>query len=140
MSRIQVNFPWVFNNLGGSQPAYELDNNFDAIDLGTITIGTRVIAGSLTLNADDDYSMFLCVPTNDMNLTPPSSMATNFSFFMSNQSTTKDVTVMAEVTIDGEEVFHPVFPGDFGGLTGVKGGLFVYDGSTMQCYPKLFME
>lgn len=136
MSRLNITFPWVFASLSGVQPASDLDDDFDAVPAGTITIGTRVLAASYVLTADDDYSYFLCVPTANMNLTllgpvPP----TDYSFFFSNQSTTKTVTLVGTVTIDGTPVLNPVFPGNFGSLNNVIGGLVVYDGSVWTLYP-----
>jgi hypothetical protein len=137
MSRLQVTYPWLFNNLSGVRPASNLDDDFDAVSPdGIITIGTRVLAASYVLVADDDYSTFLCLPTNDMNLTllaptPP----TNYSFYFSNQSATKSVTLIGTVTIDGAPYLNPVFPGSFGTLDHVSGGLVVYDGSVWAFYP-----
>lgn len=140
MSRIKINFPWIFNSLSGVQPASELDDNNKAIDpSGTITIGARVLAASYAQVADDDFSFFLCVPTNNMNLTLPPSPNPNTSFWVSNQSTTKTVTLLGSLTIGGVPVTNPVFPGNFGSLANVIGGFVVFDGSTWACYPKLFM-
>ena len=140
MSRIVVNFPFVFNSLGGVQPALDLDDNFNAIDLGTITISTRYTTGSQQLITDDDFSFFLCNPTNNINLTPPASMAANYSFWMSNQSTTKTVTLIGNCTVNGEAATNPVFPGTFGGIANVRGGLVVYDGSTLRMFSNLFVQ
>ena len=139
MSRIVVDFPIVFNSLGGVQPAQDLDDNFNQIDLGTITINTRFTVGSTQLVTDDAFSFFLCEPTNDINLTPPTSMDTNYSFFVSNQSTTKNVTLIGSFTINGEAVMNPVFPGTFGSVAS-KGALIVFDGATLRGYSKLFLQ
>ena len=139
MSRIVVNFPIIFNSLGGVQPAQDLDDNFSAIDLGTITINTRYTVGSQQLVTDDDYSFFLCNPTNNINLTPPVSMAENYSFFVSNQSTDKTVTLIGNYTVNGVASTNPVFPGTFGGVASL-GGLVVYDGSTLRVFSKLFVQ
>lgn len=139
MSRIIVNFPFIFNSLSGVQPASELDDNFSAIDFATITIGTRILYASTTLEADDDYSFFLCLPTNDMNISTPGSMATNYSFYVSNQSATKNVQLNGAWTIDDLPFVNPVLPGTFGSLSDVRGGLAVYDGATLRLFPKLFM-
>jgi hypothetical protein len=139
VSRIKVNFAWIFNSLSGVQPASELDDNFDAVPGGSITVGARVLAASYAMNADDEYSFLLCVPTNNMNVTLPPSPNTDSSFFISNQSTTKNVTLMGTVTIGGQVTTNPVFPGDFGPLNNVTGGFVVYDGSTWSVYPQFFM-
>jgi hypothetical protein len=139
MSRIVVNFPFVFNMLSGVQPASELDQNFNAVDLGTITIQTQILYGSTTLITDNDYSFFLCLPTNNMNITTPGSMAANYSFFVSNQSTVKTVTLIGPWTIDGLPFTNPVLPGTFGTLANVRGGLAVFDGATLRLFPKLYM-
>jgi hypothetical protein len=138
--RIIVNFPFVFNSLSGVQPASDLDSNFNQVDLGTITIGAVMLYASTTLQAtDSDYNFLVCMPTNDMNLTMPGSMATNFSFYVSNQSSTKNVTLLGSWTIDGLPFVNPVLPGTFGTLANVRGGLAVFDGATLRLFPKLFM-
>lgn len=139
MSRITINFPWIFNSLSGVQPSSELDDNFDAASAGNITIGARVLAASYAQVADDDFSFFLCVPTNDMNLTLPPTPNANTSFWVSNQSTTKNVTLIGSLTIDGQQITNPILPGNFGSLTNVIGGFCVFDGSTWNLYPRLFM-
>lgn len=138
MSRISINFPWIFNSLSGKQPAQDLDDNFDAAAQGNVTIGTRVLAGSYVMVADDEYSFLLCVPTANMNITLPSNPPANFSFFVSNQVTAKNVTLIAPLTIEGQQVLNPVLPGNFGSLNNVIGGLCVFDGSTWSMYPKLY--
>lgn len=139
MSRIDIDYPWVFMSQSGIVTAQELDDNFDAVKQAVIAIGTRVLAASYQLIDDDDYSFFLCVPTNNMTLSPPSSVAPNFSFWVSNQHTSTSVQLMGSWTIDGEEVLNPTIPGDYGDLVGVKGGLAVNDGSTWSLYPSLFL-
>lgn len=139
MSRIVVNFPFIFNSLSGVQPASELDDNFAAIDFGTITIQTKLLYASTTLVTDDDYSFMLCLPTNNMNISVPGSMAADYSFYVSNQSTTKTVTLVGPWTIDDLPFMNPVLPGSFGSLSNVRGGLAVYDGATLRLFPKLFM-
>lgn len=138
--RIIINFPFIFNSLSGVQPASELDANFNQVDLGTITIGAKMLYASTTLLAlDNDYDFLLCIPTNDMNITVPGSMPDNYSFWVSNQSSTKNVTLIGNWTIDGLPFTNPVLPGSFGSLSNVIGGLAVYDGSTLRLFPKLFM-
>src|SRR5512135_1600407 len=139
LSRLNITFPWTFNSLSGNQPSSRLDDDYDAVPQGSVTIGTQVLATSDTLTADDEYSFFLCVPTNNMTLTMPSSPSTNYSFFVSNQSTTKTVQLIGAFTIDGVPTLNPTLPGTFGSLTNVIGGLGVYDGSTWSLYPKLYM-
>jgi hypothetical protein len=140
VSRLTINFPWLFAALSGQQPASKLDDEFDAVPSGDVTIRAKVLATSYVLVTDDEYSTFVCVPTNNMTLTPPASVATNYSFYVSNQSTTgKTVQLMAPFTIDSQAVLNPTLPGNFGSLTGVIGGLAIYDGSTWSLYPKLFM-
>ena len=139
MSRLTINFPWVFNSLSGVQPSSKLDDDYDAVPQGDITIRTRVVAASVVLITDDEYSFFLCVPTNNMTLTPPASVATNYSFFVSNQSTNKTVQLIAAFTIDGLPFLNPTLPGNFGSLSNVIGGLAVWDGSTWSLYPRLYM-
>jgi|SRR5215831_2106358 len=138
--RVVVNFPFVFNSLSGVQPASELDQNFTQVDLGTITIGTIMLFASTTLQTvDADYNFFLCMPTNNMNIQAPAVMTPNFSFYVSNQSTVKTVTLIGPWTIDGLPFMNPVLPGSFGSLSNVRGGLAVYDGATLRLFPKLFM-
>ena len=138
--RLVVQFPFVFNSLSGVQPASELDSNFSEIDFGTISITTQLLYGSTTLQAQDsDFNFLLCQPTNNMNITAPGSMAAGFSFWVSNQSTVKTVTLIGNWTIDGLPFVNPVLPGSFGSLADVRGGLAVYDGATLRLFPKLFM-
>jgi hypothetical protein len=139
VSRIRINFPWIFASLSGVQPASELDDNNTAVDSGTITIGARVLAASYAQVADDDFSFFLCVPTNNMNLTLPPSPNPSTSFWVSNQNTVKTVTLIGSLTIDGVPVTNPGLPGNFGSLVNVIGGFCVFDGSTWSLFPKLFM-
>jgi hypothetical protein len=135
-----VNFPFVFNSLSGVQPASELDSNFNQIDFGTITITTQLLYGSTTLLArDSDFNFLLCQPTNNMNISAPGSMNAGFSFWVSNQSTVKTVTLIGNWTIDGLPFVNPVLPGTFGSLSAVRGGLAVWDGATLRLFPKLFM-
>ncbi len=139
MSRLRINFPWVFQSLSGVQPASELDDNNQAVSTGDVTIGARVLAASYAQVADDDFSFFLCVPTNNMNLSLPPTPNPNTSFWVSNQSTAKTVTLIGSLTIDGVPITNPVLPGNFGSLVNVIGGFAVFDGSTWNLYPKLFM-
>lgn len=139
MSRLSINYSWLFQSLSGQQQASKLDDDFSDVQAGNVTIGGRVLAASYTMVADDIFSFFVCVPTNDMNLTPPSSLNANDSFWVSNQSTTKNVTLIASMTIDGVPTLNPVLPGNYGSLTNVIGGFAIYDGSTWNLYPKLFM-
>src|SRR5947208_7743902 len=139
MSRLTINFPWIFASLSGVQPASTLDDDLDAVPAGDITIGTKVLAASRQLIADDDYSFFLCVPTANMNLSMPTSIATNYSFFVSNTITNKTVTLLAPFTIEGQQVLNPVLPGTFGSVSNVRGGLAVFDGSTWSLYPRLYL-
>lgn len=139
MSRIKINFPWIFNSLSGVQPASEIDDDNNAVSSGTITIGARVLAASYAMVADDEFSFLLCVPTANMNVTLPPSPNPASSFWISNQNTAKNVTLLGSLTIDGVPVNNPVFPGNFGSLVNVIGGFVVFDGSTWSVYPKLFM-
>jgi hypothetical protein len=138
--RIIVSYPFVFNSLSGVQPASELDSNFNQVDLGTITIGAQILYASTTLLAkDSDYNFLLCLPTNNMNITMPGSMPTWFSFWVSNQSSNKTVTLLGSWTIDGLPFINPILPGSFGSLSNVIGGFAVFDGATLRLFPKLFM-
>ncbi len=139
MSRLQITYPFVFNSLSGVQPASELDDDYNAVPDGTITIATYVKAASFVLTEDDNYSTFLCVPTNDSNITLPTSPSTNYSFYFTNQSTTKTITLIGTVTVAGTPIINPVFPDNYPGFTGLKGGLVVYDGSSWTIYPSLFV-
>lgn len=139
MSRLQITYPFVFNSLSGVQPASDLDDNYDAVPSGTITIATYVKAASFVLTEDDNYSTFICVPTNDSNITLPSSPSTDYSFFFSNQSATKLITIIGTVTIDGTPILNPIFPDNYGNFTGLKGGLVIYDGSSWTLYPSLLL-
>ena len=137
MSRLTVNFPFVWNSLSGQQPASNLDADNNAISpSGTITIGTKVKAGSYTLIADDEYSFILCVPTANMTLNLANVAATNYSFFFSNQSTTTNRTVqlLASVTVDGTPTLNPSFTSG----PGARGGLVWFDGSTWSMSSKPF--
>jgi hypothetical protein len=140
MSRLNITFPWVFNSLSGVQPSSDLDDDYNAVPQGDVTIRAKVLAASTVLTTDDEYSFFLCVPTNNMTITPPASVNPNYSFFVSNQSSLKTVQLIAPFTIDGVPVLNPTLPGDFGSLLDVIGGLAINDGSTWSLYPQLFME
>jgi len=139
MSRLDIAYPWDFTSMSGPQSTERLMDNFNAVPEGVITIKTQVLAGSYQLITDDEYSFFLCVPTNDMTLSPPLSVDTNYSFFVSNQHTSTSVVLQGSWTIEGEEVTDPSLPGTFGGVNDVRGGLAVWDGSTWSLYPRLFI-
>ena len=136
MSRINVTFPNAFNSLSGQQPASELDDNFDAVPGGSITIGTRVKTGSYTLVADDEFSFFVCQPTNPMTLNLANVAQQEYSFFFSHQSslTSKTIQLLASITVDGVPHLNPIFP-----TATVKGGLVWYDGTTWSMSSKLFL-
>ena len=137
-ARLFASFPFIFNSLSGVQPASDLDTDFNAVNLGTVSIGTQILTGSQTLVASNDYSFFLCRPASNMNLTMPSSPVANWSFFVSNQSNANTVSLLGPWVIAGQSVMNPVLPGNFGSLNNVKGGLAVYDGAVFTLYPSLY--
>ncbi len=135
MSRLNINFPWIWNSLSGQQPASNLDDDYNAVPAGDITIRTKIKTGSYTLINDDEYSFILCRPVlANMTLTPPTTPPAGWSFFWSDQSTnSKTVQLIASVTVDGVPQLNPIFP-----TATITGGLMVYDGSTWSMFTRVF--
>ena len=134
MSRLNISFPWQWNSLSGVQAAQKLDDDYNAVPAGDITIRTYVLAASYTLTANDEFSFFLCVPTVDMTLSLPSSPGSLYSFWVSNQSATHTVTIVGTIAVNGTApTLNTVLQ-----ASGHKGGLVVWNGSSWSLYTSLF--
>ena len=73
MGRYQTTFPYTFNNAPGDLPASRLDDDFDAVNLGVLTLRAQELSDGNDYNVeqDDEYSYFVCKGVDDFQIIPP---------------------------------------------------------------------
>ena len=142
MGRIQVTFPNTFNNAAGDQPGSKLDEDFDAVNDGTITIRAQELSTGSDYNVtqDDEFSCFVCKGTSDFQIIPPVAPPTGFGFWFSNETKQEaveiGVTLCCTVFVGTVSYSNPELIRDFPPyFFNVKGGLVQYDGNQYNFYP-----
>ena len=145
MGRYQTAFPFTFNNAPGDQPASHLDQDFDAVNEGILTIRAEELSSGDDYNVvqDDEYSFFVCKGVEDFQVIPPPAPPPGFGFFLSNE-TLQDgvqigVTICCTLFVGTVQYTNPVLIRDFApNYTNVKGGLVQYDGNNYNFYPLFY--
>src|SRR5262245_12895699 len=145
MGRFQTTFPFRFQQEAGNQPASQLDDDFDAVNDGILTIRTQELSTGVDYNVqeDDEYSFFVCKGTADFQVIPPVAPPTGFSFFISNETTQEAVqilvTICCTIFVGNVQYTNPTIVGDFPpNFHNVKGGLVQFDGNDYFFYPLFF--
>jgi hypothetical protein len=145
MGRYQTAFPHTFNSAPGDQPASYLDQDFDAVNEGILTIRAQELSTGDDYNVvqDDEYSFFVCKGVTDFQVIPPSAPPPGFGFFLSNE-TKQDaiqigVTICCTLFVGSVQYTNPVLIRNFlPNYLDVKGGLVQYDGNNYNFYPLFF--
>jgi hypothetical protein len=147
MARFSTTIPWQFNNAPGDQPGSRLDDNFDAVNDGTLTIRAEELSDGVDYDVqqDDEYSFFVCKGTDDFQIIPPLAPPAGFGFFFSNETTQEaveiGVTLCCTVFVGTTEYTNPELVQDFPPhFYRVKGGLVQYNGSDYYFYPLFFAQ
>ena len=145
MGRLQVTFPNTFNNAAGDQPGSKLDEDFDAVNDGTISIRAQELSTGSDYNVlqDDEFTYFVCKGTSDFQIIPPVAPPTGFGFWFSNETKQEaaeiGVTLCCTVFVGTVSYSNPElirnFPPYF---FNVKGGLVQYDGNQYNFYPLFY--
>lgn len=145
MGRFSTTFPYTFNNAPGDQPGSRLDDDFDAVNDGTITIRAQELSDGNDYNVtqDDEYSYFVCKGVDDFQIIPPVAPPTGFGFFFSNETQQEaveiEVTLCCTIFVGTVQYTNPTLNGDFPpNFFNVKGGLVQYDGNNYFFYPLFY--
>ena len=145
MGRYQTTFPWTFNNAPGDQPGSRLDDDYNAVNQGVLTIRAQELSDGNDYNVeqDDEYSYFVCKGVDDFQIIPPVAPPTGFGFFFSNETRQEaieiGVTLCCTVAVGTVVYTNPVLNRDFPPyFFNVKGGLVQYDGNQYNFYPLYF--
>jgi len=145
MGRYITTFPFTFNNAPGDQPASRLDSDFDAVNLGELTIRAQELSDGNDYNVvqDDEYSYFVCKGVDDFQIIPPVAPPTGFGFFFSNETRQETieigVTLCCTIAVGTVVYTNPVLNRDFPPyFFNVKGGLVQFDGNQYNFYPLYF--
>lgn len=145
MGRYQTTFPFTFNNAPGDQPASRLDSDFNAVNLGILTVRAQELSDGNDYNVeqDDEYSYFVCKGVDDFQIIPPVAPPTGFGFFFSNETRQETieigVTLCCTVAVGTVVYTNPVLNRNFPPyFFNVKGGLVQYDGNQYNFYPLFF--
>jgi hypothetical protein len=145
MARFQTTFPFTFNNAPGDTPGSNLDDDFNAVNDGTLTIRAQELSDGNDYNVeqDDEYSFFVCKGVVDFQIIPPVAPPTGFGFFFSNETRQEaveiEVTLCCTVFVGSVQYVNPVLVGDFlPNFGNVKGGLVQFDGNDYFFYPLFF--
>jgi hypothetical protein len=145
MGRFQATFPNTFNNAAGDQPGSKLDQDFDAVNDGTIAIRAQELSTGSDYNVaqDDEFSYFVCKGTSSFQIIPPVAPPTGFGFWFSNE--TKQgaveiaVTLCCTVFVGTVSYSNPALVRNFPPyFFNVKGGLVQYDGNQYNFYPLFY--
>src|ERR1700675_3308234 len=119
MARIQVVFPNTFNNAPGDQPGSTLDEDFDAVNDGVLTIRAQELStgSDYPVAQDDEFSYFVCKGVSDFQIIPPVAPPTGFGFFFSNETRQEAVeilvTLCCTVFVGTVQYTNPTLNGDF---------------------------
>lgn len=142
MGRITVTFPYTFGNAPGNTPASRLDDDFNAVNDGEISIRLQELSDGNDYNVeqDDEYSFFVCKGASDFQIIPPPAPPAGFGFFVSNetaqQSPQIEVTLCCTIFVGTTQYINPVLVGDFPPLFhNIKGGAVQFDGNQYNFYP-----
>ncbi len=145
MGRIQVTFPNTFTDASGDQPGSKLDEDFEAVNDGTVTIRVQELSDGNDYNVvqDDEFSYFVCKGTSDFQIIPPVAPPTGFGFWFSNETRQEaveiGVTLCCTVFVGTVQYVNPElirnFPPYF---FNVKGGLVQFDGNQYNFYPLFY--
>lgn len=145
MARFTTAFPFTFNNAPGDRPASELDDDFNAVNQGFISIRAQELSNGVDYNVvqDDEYSFFVCKGVTDFQIIPPVAPPTGFGFFVSNETQQEavhiDLTLCCTIFVGPTSYSNPILIGDFPPyFFKVKGGLIQYDGNNYQFYPLFY--
>lgn len=145
MGRYQTTFPYTFNNAPGDQPANRIDQDFEAVNDGLLTIRAQELSDGNDYNVlqDDEYSYFVCKGAADFQIIPPVAPPTGFGFFFSNETRQETieigVTLCCTVAVGTAVYTNPVLNRDFlPYFLNVKGGLVQYDGNQWNFYPLFY--
>jgi|SRR6266850_4831357 len=145
MGRFFTTFPNAFNNAPGDQPGSKLDEDFDAVNDGQITIRAQELSDGNDYNVvqDDEFSYFVCKGVDDFQIIPPVAPPTGFGFFFSNETRQEaveiEVTLCCTVFVGTVQYVNPILDGDFPpNYFNVKGGLVQFDGNDYFFYPLFF--
>lgn len=145
MGRFSTTFPFTFNNAPGDQPGSRLDDDFDAVNDGTITIRAQELSTGSDYNVvqDDEFSYFICKGTSDFQIIPPVAPPTGFGFWFSNETRQEtveiDVTLCCTIFVGTVSYSNPALVRDFAPyFFNVKGGLVQYDGNQYNFYPMFY--
>jgi hypothetical protein len=145
MARFSTTFPFTFNNAPGDQPGSRLDSDFNAVNIGDITIRAQELSTGSDYNVvqDDEFSYFVCKGTSDFQIIPPVAPPTGFGFFFSNETRQEvveiGVTLCCTVFVGTVQYINPVLNRDFPPhFFNVKGGLVQFDGNQYNFYPLFY--
>ncbi len=145
MGRFFTTFPNSFNNAPGDQPGSKLDEDFDAVNDGMITIRVQELSDGNDYNVvqNDEFSYFVCKGVDDFQIIPPVAPPTGFGFFFSNETKQEaieiEVTLCCTVFVGTVQYVNPTLNGDFPPhFFNVKGGLVQFDGNDYFFYPLFF--
>jgi len=145
MGRYATAFPFTFNNAPGDRPASELDDNFNAVNSGYLTIRAQELSDGVDYDVvqDDEFSFFVCKGVDDFQIIPPVAPPAGFGFFVSNETQQDAVqinlTLCCTIFVGPTSYSNPTLIGDFPPyFFNVKGGLIQYDGNNYQFYPLFF--
>jgi len=147
MGRYATTFPWAFNQVPGDIPASRLDDDFEAVNDGVLTIRAQELSTGDDYNVtqDDEYSYFVCKGVSDFQVIPPNAPPAGFGFFLSNETRQNaveiGVTICCTLNVGTVQYTNPElirnFPPFF---NNVKGGLVQYDGNDYNFYPLFFVS
>jgi hypothetical protein len=122
-----------------------LDEDFDAVNDGTLTIRVQELSDGNDYNVvqDDEFTYFVCKGTSDFQIIPPVAPPTGFGFWFSNETRQEAVEIgvilCCTVFVGTVQYVNPElirnFPPYF---FNVKGGLVQYDGNQYNFYPLFY--
>lgn len=145
MARFSTTFPFTFNNAPGDQPGSRLDQDFEAVNDGEITIRAQELSSGSDYNVvqDDEFSYFVCKGVSDFQIIPPVAPPAGFGFFFSNETRQEaveiDVTLCCTVFVGTVSYSNPALVRDFPPyFFNVKGGLVQFDGNQYNFYPLFY--
>ncbi len=145
MGRYQTAFPFTFNNAPGDRPASELDDNFEAVNDGVLTLRFQELStgNDYDVVQDDEFSYFVAKGVDDFQIIPPVSPPTGFGFWFSNETRQEaveiDLTICCTLYVGPTAYLNPIIVGDFPPyFFNVKGGFLQFDGNNWIFYPLFY--
>lgn len=145
MGRYSTTFPWTFNNAPGDTPGSHLDDDYNAVNDGILTIRAQELSDGNDYNVeqDDEFTYFVCKGVDDFQIIPPVAPPTGFGFFFSNETKQEaieiGVTLCCTVAVGTVSYTNPILNRNFPPyFFNVKGGLVQYDGNQYNLYPLFF--